>query len=153
MSAQPATVDRVRPGRIATAFNDTVAWLARRGISVYGARELAVRGRTSGEWRTVPVNVLRVDEDEYLLAPRGETQWVKNVRVAGTGELRLGSRAEAFAATEITDEALAITVLRAYLRKWAWEIGAFFPGLAADSTDAELAAATGRYPMFVLSRS
>ncbi|GAA0999606.1 hypothetical protein GCM10009551_069660 [Nocardiopsis tropica] len=84
---------------------------------------------------------------------RGETQWVKNLRVAGAGELRLGSRAEAFAATEITDEALAITVLRAYLRKWAWEIGAFFPGLSADSTDAELAAAIGRYPMFVLSRS
>ncbi len=148
----PTAADHVRPGRTATAFNNTVAWLARRGVSVYGSRELAVRGRTSGEWRTVPVNVLTVDGREYLVAARGVTQWVRNMRAAGAGELRLGRTVEPFTATEITDPAAKVAVLRAYLRKWAWEVGAFFPGLSADSTDDELAAAAGRYPVFVVER-
>ncbi|RDH12775.1 nitroreductase/quinone reductase family protein [Tsukamurella pulmonis] len=147
------TADRVRPGRVATAFNSAVAWLARRGVSVYGSRELAVRGRTSGQWRTVPVNVLRVDGAEYLVAARGVTQWVRNMRVAGSGELRLGRAVEPFAATEVTDPAAKVPVLRAYLRKWAWEVGAFFPGLTADSSDEALAAAADRYPVFTLMRS
>ncbi|MCA0156329.1 nitroreductase/quinone reductase family protein [Tsukamurella sp. M9C] len=144
--------DHVRPGRTATAFNNTVAWLARRGVSLYGSRELAVRGRTSGEWRTTPVNVLAVDGGEYLVAARGVTQWVRNMRVAGSGELRLGRNADSFTATEVTDPAAKVPVLRAYLRKWAWEVGAFFPGLSADSSDDELAAAAVRYPVFVLHR-
>ncbi|CAM3705547.1 nitroreductase/quinone reductase family protein [Tsukamurella ocularis] len=145
--------DRVRPGRTATAFNTVVAWLARRGVSVYGSRELAVRGRTSGEWRTVPVNVLVVDGAEHLVAARGVTQWVRNMRAAGAGELRLGRTVEPFTATELTDPAAKVPVLRAYLRRWAWEVGAFFPGLSADSTDGELAAAAARYPVFVVART
>ncbi|AUN41045.1 deazaflavin-dependent oxidoreductase, nitroreductase family (plasmid) [Tsukamurella tyrosinosolvens] len=145
--------DHVRPGRTATAFNNAVAWLARRGISLYGSRELAVRGRTSGEWRTVPVNVLVVDGAEHLVAARGVTQWVRNMRAAGAGELRLGRAAVPFTATEITDPAAKVPVLRAYLRKWAWEVGAFFPGLSADSTDDELAAAAVRYPVFAIHRA
>lgn len=144
--------DHVRPGRTATAFNNTVAWLARRGVSLYGSRELAVRGRTSGEWRTVPVNVLTVDGADYLVAARGVTQWVRNMRAAGAGELRLGRTVEPFTATEIADPAAKVPVLRAYLRKWAWEVGAFFPGLSADSSDDELAAAGVRYPVFVVER-
>lgn len=145
--------DSVRPGRTATAFNNTVAWLARRGISVYGSRELAVRGRTSGQWRTVPVNVLTVDGAEYLVAARGVTQWVRNMRAAGAGELRLGRTVEPFTAVETSDPAAKVPVLRAYLRKWAWEVGAFFPGLSADSTDDELAAAAVRYPVFAIARA
>ncbi|GAA1076347.1 nitroreductase/quinone reductase family protein [Tsukamurella spumae] len=150
MTAPAATV---RPGRTATAFNNTVAWLARRGVSVYGSRELAVRGRKSGEWRTVPVNVLVVDGAEYLVAARGLTQWVRNMRAAGAGELRLGRTVEPIIATEVVDAAAKVPVLRAYLRKWAWEVGAFFPGLSADSTDDELAAAADRYPVFAIRRA
>lgn len=147
----PAT-DHVRPGRLAAVFNNTVAWLARRGVSVYGSRELAVRGRKSGEWRTVPVNVLVVDGAEYLVAARGVTQWVRNMRAAGAGELRLGRAVDAFAAAEVVDPEVKVPVLRAYLKKWAWEVGAFFPGLSAESSDAELAAASVRYPVFALER-
>lgn len=147
-----AAADHVRPGRTATAFNNTVSWLARRGVSVYGSRELAVRGRTSGEWRTVPVNVLVVDDAEYLVAARGVTQWVRNMRAAGGGELRLGRAVESFSATEVIDPGAKVPVLRAYLRKWAWEVGAFFPGLSAESSDAELAAAATRYPVFTVER-
>jgi deazaflavin-dependent oxidoreductase (nitroreductase family) len=148
--ATTAHPDRARPGRVSTAFNDTVAWLARHGVSVYGSRELAVRGRSSGEWRTVPVNVLTVDGRDYLVAPRGLTQWVRNLRVAGVGELRLGHRVLAFTATELPDGDKT-AVLRAYLRKWRWEIGAFFPGLSVDSSDEEIAAVADRYPVFEIT--
>jgi deazaflavin-dependent oxidoreductase (nitroreductase family) len=64
---------------------------------------LAVPGRTSGEWRTVPVNVLEIDGLRYLVAPRGDTQWVRNLRATGRGELRRRGRVEPFRATEIPD--------------------------------------------------
>ena len=102
------------------------------GISVWGSRELRVRGRTSGEWRTTPVNLLTLDGEHYLVAPRGETQWVRNLRVAGTGELRVGRRTEAFRATEVAD-ADKVPILRAYLKRWKAEVGVFFDGVSADS--------------------
>src|SRR5262245_45204276 len=111
----------VRAGSAGRIFNAIVGGLARLGFSLYGTRLLAVRGRKSGEWRTVPVNLLEHDGACYLVAPRGETQWVRNLRNSGSGELRLGRRSTAFAATELTDEDKA-PVLRAYLRKWEFEV-------------------------------
>src|SRR5262244_1680049 len=95
----------VKPGWFTQhVFNPTVKGLTKMGISVWGSRELRVRGRTSGEWRTTPVNLLTVDGTQYLVAPRGITQWVKNMRVAHEGELRVGKRIEKFTATELTDD-------------------------------------------------
>jgi F420H(2)-dependent quinone reductase len=59
---------------------------------------LAVRGRVSGEWRTVPVNVLELEGQRYLVAARGDTEWVRNLRVTGRGEVRRLTRVEAFRA-------------------------------------------------------
>ena len=130
-------------------FNSTVAALTRAGISVYGSRVLAVRGRASGEWRTNPVNPLTYAGSRYLVAPRGQTQWVRNLRVAGGGELRVGRRAEAFTATELSDDQKP-EILREYLRRWKFEVGMFFDGLAPDSTEAEFAAAADQHPVFAL---
>jgi deazaflavin-dependent oxidoreductase (nitroreductase family) len=116
----PTTVDRW--------FNRLVGWLARRGVSVAGSRVLAVRGRTSGAWRTIVLNPMELDGQRYLIAPRGETHWVRNLRAAGGGELRLGRRAEVFEATEVADDDKG-PVLRAYLDRWGWEVGRFFDGL------------------------
>ena len=77
-------------------FNRSIAFLTRHGVSVWGSRVLAVKGRTSGEWRTTPVNLLEVEGRRYLVSPRGEGQWVRNLRVAGTGELRVGQKVEVF---------------------------------------------------------
>jgi len=131
-------------------FNRVVAWLARRGIGLAGARVLAVRGRTSGEWRTTVLNPMELDGDRYLVAPRGETQWVRNLRVAGAGELRLGRRAEAFEAVEVADADKA-PVLRAYLDKWGWEVGRFFEGVTKDSDDEALARIAPDFPVFRLT--
>src|SRR4029079_19161371 len=74
-------------------FNPLVARLTKWGLSVKGSRVLEVRGRTSGEARTTVVNLLTVDGVRYLVAPRGETQWVRNLRAAGAaGALRVGRR-------------------------------------------------------------
>ena len=130
-------------------MNPLVTWLVRRGVSVWGSRVLAVRGRTSGEVRTTPVNVLELDGERYLVSPRGQTQWVRNLRVAGGGELLLGRRREAFTAVELAD-AEKPAVLRPYLRRWAFEVGAFFEGVGAGASDAELLAAAPRHPVFRL---
>src|SRR5262249_12096300 len=106
----------VKPSWLTRVFNVVPSGLARVGISVYGSRTLAVRGRKSGEWRTVRVNLLIHDGTRSLVAPRGETQWVRNLRSAGRGELRLGQRHEPFRATELRDTEKP-PVLRAYLRK------------------------------------
>jgi len=63
-----------------------------------------VRGRTSGEWRSNPVNLLTINERHYLVAPRGETQWVRNLRVAASGELRVGRRIQPFTSIELVDD-------------------------------------------------
>jgi deazaflavin-dependent oxidoreductase (nitroreductase family) len=128
-------------------FNQLVAFLTKRGMSVLGSRVLAVKGRSSGEWRTTPVNLLSYESRRYLVAPRGETQWVRNLRVAGTGELRLGRRAETFRGRELTDEE-KVPVLRAYLRKWKAEVGIFFDGTGPDSTDDQLRAIAPKHPAF-----
>src|SRR4051812_20482644 len=121
--------------------------LTRRGLSVAGSRVLAVRGRTSGEWRTTVVNLLTTDERRYLVAPRGTTQWVRNLRARGQGELRVGRRTESFIARELAD-ADKLAVLRAYLARWGWEVGRFFEGVTKDATDDELQAIASDFPVF-----
>jgi len=131
-------------------FNRLVRRLTKLGISVMGSRELSVRGRSSGEWRATPVNLLSVEGENYLVSPRGNSQWVRNLRVAGDGRLRVGRRTQQFTAEEMSDNAKAL-VLREYLRRWKWEVGAFFDGLSADSSDADLAAAAPGFPVFRVS--
>src|SRR6476619_7519484 len=106
----------VRPGRGTTLFNGIVAALTRAGVSVWGSRVLAVRGRTSGEMRTTPVNLLTVDGERYLVAPRGVTQWVRNIRAAGEAELRVGRRVERVRLVELPVEQ-RVPVLRVYLQR------------------------------------
>jgi deazaflavin-dependent oxidoreductase (nitroreductase family) len=128
-------------------FNRAVRGLTRLGISVAGSRELRVRGRTSGEWRSVPVNLLRLGDDRYLVSPRGRTQWVRNIRAVGSGELRVGRRTEAFGIQEVPD-ADKTPILREYLRRWGWEVGRFFEGVDKDTSDADLARIAAGFPVF-----
>ena len=137
----------IKPKSATNIFNDAVGRLTRMGISVYGSRVLAVKGRKSGEWRTTPVNPLRVDGTRYLVAPRGNTQWVRNLRVVGTGELRIGKKAEPFSATEIADDDKP-AILRAYLKRWKFEVGVFFDGVDAKAPEEKLREIAPGYPIF-----
>jgi|SRR5690349_14900171 deazaflavin-dependent oxidoreductase (nitroreductase family) len=128
-------------------FNRLVAGLTRAGVSVWGSRILEVRGRRSGEPRRTPVNLLVLDGSRYLVAPRGHTQWVRNLRAAGEGDLLLGRRRERFRAAELPD-AEKPDLLRAYLRRWKWEVGQFFGGVGPDSPPAELDRIAPDHPVF-----
>lgn len=138
----------VKPKSATNFFNDTVGRLTRMGVSVYGSRVLAVKGRKSGEWRTTPVNPLRLaDGTRYLVAPRGNTQWVRNLRAVGTGELRIGRKVEPFSATEIADDDKP-AILRAYLKRWKFEVGVFFDGVDAKAPQEKLREIAPGYPIF-----
>jgi len=137
-----------RPGWFTThVLNGIVAGLARAGISVAGSRVLEVPGRTSGTARRTPVNVLVHDGRWYLVAPRGHTQWVRNLRASGQGRLLLGRRAEPFTATELSD-AEKTPLLRAYLKRWKFEAGMFFEGVGPDSPEEDFRRIAPDHPVF-----
>jgi deazaflavin-dependent oxidoreductase (nitroreductase family) len=130
-------------------FNPLVAALTRLGISVMGSRVLEVRGRRSGELRHTPVNLLTLEGARYLVAPRGQTHWVRNLRASREGRLLLGRRTEAFTAREVPDDEKP-AILRAYLKKWKWEVGQFFGGVGPDSPEDELRRIAPDHPIFLI---
>jgi deazaflavin-dependent oxidoreductase (nitroreductase family) len=143
------TERHIETGSANAVFNKVVARLTRLGVSVWGSRVLSVRGRKSGELRSTPVNLLTVDGRDYLVAPRGHVQWVKNLRVAGEGELRVGRRVEHFTSTEVADADKPV-ILRTYLRRWKFEVGVFFDGITADASDEDLLRIAPGYPVFLI---
>ncbi|MFD6225438.1 nitroreductase/quinone reductase family protein [Streptomyces sp. NPDC060232] len=138
----------VQAGPLATRFNSLFGKLARAGISLAGSAELSVRGRTSGKMQRIPVNPHRYQGAEYLVSARGHSQWVRNMRVAGGGELRVGRKVRAFTVVEITDPVEKSAILRTYLEKWGWEVNQFFRGVDAKASDAEIQAVAGDHPVF-----
>jgi deazaflavin-dependent oxidoreductase (nitroreductase family) len=152
-SAAKAHFERKRPGWFTTnVFNRLIAALTGSGVSVLGSRVLEVKGRSSGQPRRTPVNLLDLDGERYLVAPRGETQWARNLRASGTGRLFVGKRSESFTATELGDEEKA-PVLRAYLKRWKFEVGVFFDGVGPDSSEQELRGAAPKHPVFRIDTS
>ncbi|MFW0787100.1 nitroreductase/quinone reductase family protein [Gordonia sp. CPCC 206044] len=129
-------------------FNSVVRWLAARGVNLAGAQVLTVTGRTSGRPQSVPVNPLHLDGRHYLVAPRGVTQWVRNVRVDDSAELRRGRRRREVRLVETESDARA-PIIRAYLDKWGWEVGRFLPeGMGTDADDATIRAHAADLPVF-----
>ncbi|MEP7216505.1 MAG: nitroreductase/quinone reductase family protein [Anaerolineaceae bacterium] len=128
-------------------FNPLVATATKLGISMRGSRILAVRGRQSGEWRSTPVNPLTLGDARYLVAPRGDTQWVRNIRVSGEGVLKLGRKSEIIRVSEIGDEE-KLPIIRAYLRAWASETKKFFGVADANVPDDELRRIAPNHPVF-----
>jgi deazaflavin-dependent oxidoreductase (nitroreductase family) len=130
--------------------NSLVASVTKMGVSIYGSRVLYVRGRKSGEWRSTPVNPLSLEGQRYLVSPRGQTQWVRNMRAAGGGELRVGRRVERFTATEVPND-VKPPVLREYLRRWKFEVGMFFEGVTPDTPDEKLLEIAPGFPVFQIT--
>ena len=138
-----------KPDRIARyLLNPTIAFFTGRlGVSLRGSRVLAVRGRKSGELRTVPVNLLTFEDERYLVAPRGDTHWARNLRAAGEGELRLGRKSEHFRVEEVDGEA-RVPIIRAYLQRWAPETKSHFGVTGPDAPDDELRRIAPEHPVF-----
>ena len=152
MTGNEATSHYRKPGWFTKhVFNQAVAGLTGLGVSVWGSRVLEVRGRTSGEPRRTPVNLLTVADATYLVSPRGETQWVRNVRAAGGNlDLLLGRRRTRYVAAEVPD-ADKVPLLRAYLQRWKAEVGVFFDGVGPDAPDEAIAAVAHKHPVFRLA--
>jgi len=152
MTTNPAATDHYQePGWFTQqVFNRAIAWLTRRGLSVWGSRVLEVPGRTTGEPRRVPVNLLTHEGQQYLVSPRGHGQWVRNVRANdGRLDLLLGRRRTHHVAHELADQD-KVDVLRAYLARWKFEVGQFFDGVDASSSDETLLAIAPNHPVFRL---
>lgn len=136
-------------GRAERLAGTLIAWLVDRGVNLAGAQTLTVRGRTSGEPRRAPVNPIVVGDAEYLVAPRGNTQWSRNARVNPDAQLRRGRRVREVRLHEVTDADVKTTVIADYLRRWGWEVGRLLPaGLTPDADTAVIRRYLDELPVF-----
>src|ERR1700730_5591192 len=109
------------PNRVARAANAVIRWLAELGISIAGTRALRVRGRKSGKQRGVVINLLTVDGVDYVVSPRGNTQWARNVRAAGVVEVGPLWRSQHVETSEVPDDAKP-ELLRRYADRGYWQV-------------------------------
>ena len=137
------------PNRTARATNAAFRWLAEAGISIAGTRALRVRGRKTGQLRGVVVNLMTVDGRDYVVSPRGNTQWVRNARAAGEVEMGPRWRGRTVRISEVADDA-KLDLLKRYLDRWYWEVKGHVGGLTPDSTDEQIRAVAPSIPIVEL---
>ena len=140
-----------QPTTAARAFNELFRLLAEAGISIAGTVAVRVRGRKTGKRRGVVVNLLTVDGRDYVVSPRGTTQWVRNARAAGAIEMGPRWRSREVRIAEVADDAKP-EVLRRYLDRWFWEVKGHVGGLTPESSDDEVRATAPSIPVFELQR-
>jgi hypothetical protein len=145
------TVRYDEPNLAARSGNAVIRWLAEAGISIAGTRALRVRGRKSGKRRGVVINLLTVDGRDYVVSPRGNTQWARNARAAGAVEMGPRWRSRDVRITGVADDAKP-PLLKSYLDRWYWEVKGHIGGLTPESTDDEIRSAAPAIPVFELLR-
>lgn len=137
------------PNGLARLVNEAFRALAELGIGIAGTRAIRVRGRKTGRMRGVVVNVLTIDGRDYLVSPRGNTQWARNARAAGELDVGPRWRSRTVGLTELADDEKP-DLLSWYLDRWYWEVKGHVGGLTPDSTDAQLRAVAPTIPVFAL---
>ncbi|OBB96293.1 nitroreductase/quinone reductase family protein [Mycobacterium sp. 852002-40037_SCH5390672] len=140
-----------QPNRAARAANVVIRWLAESGISIAGTRALRVRGRKTGRQRAVVINLLTVDGVDYLVSPRGNTQWARNVRAATVVEVGPRWHRRSARADEV-DDAAKPELLRRYLARWYWQVKDYVAGLTPDSSEEQFRAVASTIPVFALTK-
>jgi deazaflavin-dependent oxidoreductase (nitroreductase family) len=111
----------LRGSAVTRFFNSLVGRLGVKPV-------LATRGRKTGQWRTLPVNVLEVDGARYLVSTRGDAFWVRNLRQDPSLELRRRGRAEPLRATLVPVPERQ-PLIDEYLKRWSTEAGTYFEQL------------------------
>ena len=139
----------VKPSLTERIFNRLFAVAIGFGMGLGHNYVLEVRGRKSGRIFSAPVDLLEVGGRRYLVAPRGETNWVRNARAAGRVTLRKGRRRDEFAVREV-GVAQRPELLKAYLDRFALTVQRYFP-LPRESPVSEFASIAERYPVFELT--
>ena len=149
MSTKDESTRYDEPNRAARAGTAVIRWLAELGISIAGTQSLRVRGRKTGKRRGVVINLLTVDGVDYVVSPRGNTQWARNVRAAGVVEMGPRWRHQRSEISEVADDAKP-ELLRRYLDRWYYQVKDYVLGLTPESRDDELRAVAPSIPVFAL---
>jgi deazaflavin-dependent oxidoreductase (nitroreductase family) len=139
------------PTLAARAGNELIRCLAEAGISIAGTTALRVRGRKTGKRRGVVINLLTVDGRDYVVSPRGDTQWARNARAAGLVEIGPRWRRREVRIAEVSDDAKP-ELLKRYLARWFWQVKGYVGGLTPDSTENDFRAGAPTIPVFELLR-
>jgi F420H(2)-dependent quinone reductase len=140
-----------QPNRAARLFNEVVRGLAEVGVGIGGTKALRVRGRKTGKRRGVVINLLTVDGKDYVVSPRGNTQWARNARAAGAVELGPRWRTRPVPIAEVDDDAKP-PLLKSYLDRWFWQVKGHVAGLTPQSSVEEMRAAAPSIPVFEVLR-
>ena len=128
------------------AFNRLMGWLASRGLMPSDTITLEVKGRRSGMIRSNVVTWVEQDEERYLVSPRGESEWVRNVRAAD-GEAVIRRRGgEKVRLEEVPAEERA-AIIKAYLAKTKMATRQHF-GVDPKAEIGEFEAIAARHPVF-----
>jgi deazaflavin-dependent oxidoreductase (nitroreductase family) len=138
-----------RPNAAERLLNRAVGALVRLGLAPAHMRLLEVRGRKTGRRYALPVDLLVERDRLYLVAPRGHTEWVRNVEVSGEVTLRRGRQAALYRARPLS-EAETPAILKAYLDRFRREVQRYFPVRAGSPVEA-FAPLAARYPAFELT--
>ncbi len=146
MSEEANTFQKPKP--VEKVFNRIFGFLVGLGLGMKHNYLLQVRGRKSGRIYSTPVNVLDREGRRYLIAPRGEAQWVRNARASRQVTLKKGRRNESFELQVIPDEEKP-EILKAYLDSFSTTVQRYFPVPAGSGLDA-FAPVSFRYPVFEL---
>jgi deazaflavin-dependent oxidoreductase (nitroreductase family) len=136
------------PNVVDRAFNRTFGFLVGLGLGFHYSYLLEVRGRKTGRLFSTPINLLDQNGKSFLVAPRGQTQWVKNAEAAGQVTLKRGRTRLKFRLIPVPD-AQKPEILKAYLDQFAFAVQKFFPIPAGSSADAFRPIAAN-YPVFEL---
>jgi len=136
------------PTGVEKIFNRVYGFLVGLGLGFSHSRLLEVRGRKTGKLYSTPVDLLELNGKNYLVAPRGRTQWVRNAEAAGEITLKKGSTRRTFRLRAIPD-AEKPPILKAYLDSFQREVQTYFP-LAAGSPVEAFAELASIYPAFEL---
>lgn len=151
----PLTTARPPVPGLVKLLNPLVLRLLRLGMPMGPNTLMTVRGRRTGELRTLPVAVLRVEGREFVFAAFGSVPWVHNLRAAGTATLGSGRRARQVRAAEV-DAATAARFLEVGLRAVLkvpvmGTMVAGWYGIDRHSTTEDFAEAARRHPAFELT--
>jgi deazaflavin-dependent oxidoreductase (nitroreductase family) len=137
-----------KPSAVEAVFNRALGVLVSLGIGPGYMQLLQVRGRKTGRVYSTPVNLLQVGGKPYLVAPRGRTQWVRNVEATGEIVLKRGSVRRTYRLRSVSDSEKP-EILKLYLDRYKTEVQRYFP-VPAGSPAAAFRDIASNYPVFEL---
>lgn len=137
-----------KPSLIERVFNRIFGVLVGLGGGLAHNYLVQVRGRKSGRIYSTPVNLLETEKSRYLVSPRGNTQWVRNLRNNGELSLKKGPKIQRYRVRELANSEKPI-LLRQYLSRYRKTVQRYF-SISPDSGLDAFADVADFYPVFEL---